>query len=269
MSKSIMELIQKRKSVRSYTNDLLSSTLVEELKHYIAHLSAPFGVQARVEWVSTHIGDKPMKLGTYGIISGAQYFLCLLLEKNNPMAEVGGGYLFEQVVLHCTALDLGTCWLGATFNASHFLKQISLNENEELAIISPVGHKKEKRSMVESLMRSAVGSDNRKEFGQLFYRNNFNESLDKKSAGYYKIPLEMVRLAPSASNKQPWRVLQEDNGFHFYHLPNRFSLFDMGIALCHFEQTCKELKLNGCFQALNSISSIGKLEYCMSWIPEQ
>lgn len=35
MSKSIMELIQKRKSVRSYTNDLLSSTLVEELKHYI------------------------------------------------------------------------------------------------------------------------------------------------------------------------------------------------------------------------------------------
>lgn len=55
--------------------------------------------------------------------------------------------------------------------------------------------------------------------------------------------LEAVRIAPSAVNKQPWRIVKIGNDFHFYEkhtLGNRSGAewdvqkIDMGIALYHF-----------------------------------
>jgi hypothetical protein len=54
----------------------------------------------------------------------------------------------------------------------------------------------------------------------------------------------MVRLAPSAVNKQPWRVVLSENKAHFYEKRSKgyvgedgwdIQKIDMGIALCHFE----------------------------------
>ena len=59
----------------------------------------------------------------------------------------------------------------------------------------------------------------------------------------------MVRLAPSAVNKQPWRVVISDNAAHFYLNRSKgfghegkldMQMIDMGIALCHFVLTAKE-----------------------------
>ena len=35
-------------------------------------------------------------------------------------------------------------------------------------------------------------------------------------AGDYARPLEMVRLAPAATNAQPWRVRKARDVYHFY-----------------------------------------------------
>jgi len=62
-----------------------------------------------------------------------------------------------------------------------------------------------------------------------------------------------VRLAPSAVNRQPWRMVVMDDVVHFY-LQRAKSLgggkldmqkIDMGIALCHFELMAKELGFKG------------------------
>ncbi len=53
---------------------------------------------------------------------------------------------------------------------------------------------------------SSAGSANRKEWGDIFFSGNFGGKLSRRDAGDYGEALEMVRLAPSASNKQPWRV---------------------------------------------------------------
>ena len=34
--------------------------------------------------------------------------------------------------------------------------------------------------------------------------------MTKEDAGVYELPLEMVRQAPSAVNRQPWRVVMRD-----------------------------------------------------------
>ena len=68
----------------------------------------------------------------------------------------------------------------------------------------------------------------------------------------------MVRLAPSASNRQPWRIIagRSRKDFHFFlertpgYNNNRFvksdlQRVDMGIAMCHFELAMKESGFNG------------------------
>ena len=79
----------------------------------------------------------------------------------------------------------------------------------------------------------------------------------------------MLRLAPSALNKQPWRVLKEDNNIHFY-LTNLKGLtkIDIGIALCHFHLSAIENNINGEFVSLNSIKDKQdkNFTYITSWI---
>ena len=66
----------------------------------------------------------------------------------------------------------------------------------------------------------------------------------------------MVRLGPSASNKQPWRILVEDHGVHFYEkktprysdtFPYDIQRLDLGIAACPFHLGALERNLHGEF----------------------
>ena len=66
-----------------------------------------------------------------------------------------------------------------------------------------------------------------------------------------------MRLAPSAVNKQPWRVAVCGNEAHFYEKQSKgyvsgdgwdIQKIDMGIALCHFELTAKECGLDVAFE---------------------
>ena len=77
--------------------------------------------------------------------------------------------------------------------------------------------------------------------------------MQRAASAEYALALDMLRLAPSASNKQPWRVVRDGDRWHFYcqRTPGYgrggpvFSVLkladlqrlDVGIAMCHFEQT--------------------------------
>ena len=224
----------------------------------------PKGPKVRIELVSRQSEGKAVKLGTYGIISGATDFLLLVVEPT-PLAEMGGGYMFEQVVLHATELGIGTCWLGGTFNRSQFKEVGLLRGDERLTIVSPVGYSAASRTLRDRLLRASAGSDARKSFGELFFNGAFQIPLAEAEAGPYKIPLEMVRLAPSAGNKQPWRVILKDGACHFYYRPGSFATNDIGIALCHFELTCQAMGLKGSFTQLTNRPEVAGLSYAMSW----
>lgn len=49
-----------------------------------------------------------------------------------------------------------------------------------------------------------------------FFEDDFDHPLDRSDAGAWEKPLEMVRWAPSATNKQPWRVIVEGGRAHFF-----------------------------------------------------
>lgn len=99
---------------------------------------------------------------------------------------------------------------------------------------------------MDRLMRAVASSDKRKPLGELFFVNDFSVSLTED--GPYAMPLDMMRLAPSSANSQPWRALVRGNQVDFYCAKdNNYSMIDMGIGLCHFALAADAQNISGAF----------------------
>lgn len=273
----IVETIKKRHSVRTYENKALLPKDRELLLAYRNTMRNPFGVP-----VKKHIVDrKPTvdgeKLGTYGVIKGANTFLGVSVP-DIELGPIAAGYEFENLILYATHMGLGTVWLAATFNREAFASAMEIQPDELFPAISPVGYPAAKRSITESLMRSAMKSSARKTWNVLFYEEDFQTPLTPDAAGSYATPLEMVRLAPSAKNVQPWRVRKSGQMYHFYatYKPELskaekiIKQVDLGIALSHFHQTALELGLTGAFEKIpqGDVKFPENTYYMISWRDE-
>jgi hypothetical protein len=120
-------------------------------------------------------------------------------------------------------------------------------------------------------------SDQRKPWDTLFFKNNLSTPLTEKEAGIYVVPLEMLRLAPSATNAQPWRIVKDGDIIHFYETHNSntredeslIKRVDIGIAIGHFHQTALERGLTGKFEkrSQQNFEIPKNTNYIVSWVP--
>jgi hypothetical protein len=190
------------------------------------------------------------------------------------------GFAMERAILAATDLGLGTCWLGGTFTRSSFARAIGAGPDESVPAVTAVGHHTERRGAVEEIVRFGAGSARRKPWAELFFAGSFGTPLERGQAGPFETPLEMTRLAPSASNKQPWRVVVEPGAAHFYvqrdatyartlataGIPD-LQRVDIGIAMCHFELVTRAAGGAGAWS--NDAPRVGALpeltEYVATW----
>lgn len=257
----ISETIGRRFSCRSYVPRPIEPELRDQLSKLLsASSTGPLGTRVRLELVSAVEQDlTALKgLGTYGFIKGASGFIIGAAGQGEYNME-DYGYLLERAVLFATDIGLGTCWLGGTFNKSSFSRKISLKETEIIPAVVAVGYVADKRRWFDSFIRRRAGSDSRLPWAALFFDATFRTALSVDKSGAFATPLEMVRLGPSASNKQPWRIIRDGTKWHFHMqrtsgYGNRNTTFlkladlqrvDMGIAMCHFELTVREMGLSG------------------------
>lgn len=271
---SIEKAVRNRISVRTYEECPIAKEEKEKILAYMKHLENPFGVEVSFQIIETE-AIKTEKLGTYGMIKGAKDFIGATV-KEGEFALEALGYSFEELILYITSLGIGTCWLGGTFNKGGFSKAMGVKENDIFPAITPIGYPVEKRSVKDSLVRWAAKSDKRKAWEGLFYFEDFSTDLDKSVACEYGYALEMLRLAPSAANKQPWRVLFKDEAFHFYEAKSLkedkieidIQRVDLGIGFCHFHKAAIEKDLTGKLIKLPSSDVVKeeKLTYLFSWV---
>lgn len=274
LSIPVTETIQKRHSVRTYENQPLLPRDREALLECMKRLDNPFGIPVHEYIINKKLSANGEKLGTYGVIKGASTFLGVSIP-DTELAPLAAGYEFENLILSATHMGLGTVWLAATFNRDSFAFAMKIPKNELFPAISPVGYAAAKRSLSEKLMRSTMKSSSRKEWKELFYQEDFQTPLTPPLAGAYALPLEMVRLAPSAKNAQPWRVRKTENAYHFYadYKPGlskgeeTIKQVDLGISLSHFHQTALELGLTGTFESMSQedIKLPENIHYMISW----
>ncbi len=259
--KKIEEIIIKRYSCRSYKDTLLSERDRSDISKFISHeFTGPFGSTTRFTLFASEPTDSTALkgLGTYGFIKNPAAFIAGIVNESEMVPE-DFGYSMESIILHVTGIGLGSCWLGGSFKRSSFGKKARLAENETIPAVASIGYKADKRTLTDGIIRTSAGSAKRKNFNEIFFTGAMDDLNIDFNEGYGKV-LEMVRIAPSASNKQPWRVLKEEgkNIFHFYlERTTSYTMMikllkyadlqriDMGIAMYHFEAAAAESGLNG------------------------
>lgn len=266
------QLIKMRKSVRSYDSKPLSDSVKEQLISFVNNSQNPFNIPMEIKFLEAK---------QYGlvcpVVTGTELFVGGKIEKSTN-SLLAFGYSFEEFLLYARSLDIGTVWLGGTMNRPAFEDAMDLKENEIMPCATAIGYISNKMSVRENMMRKTIKADQRLPFEELFFDGSFDTPLTKERAGSFLHPLDMVRLAPSAVNRQPWRVIVSDNSAHFYLKRNKgieqpgkpdMQMIDMGIALCHFALTAKEKGLNIQFvQEDPNLTSNNDVEYIASYVIE-
>lgn len=240
---SLLELIKTRKSVRSFDGRELQRKDLDKLRMYAAEIENPFGIP--VEFVF-------LDAGMYGlsspVLSGEKYYVMGKVAKK-PYADVAFGFAFEKLVLYAWSLGIGTTWIGGTMKRANFENAAGLKKGYMMPCVSPLGYPSGKRSIQETVMRKAIGADNRMKAEKLFFEGSFSAPLAGPEKEKIADLIEMVRWSPSAVNKQPWRILFKDGLYHFYEKKDRgyqnestgdLQKIDVGIALCHFVMGAEE-----------------------------
>lgn len=235
--------IKIRRSVRNYTGKALSEEHETKLLQFIKdknNLIGPLGNTMRITYKKIADVTTNEKIGTYGFVKNAPAFLICIC-KNDEESLLDLGFVFENLILFLRGYGIGTCWLGGTFNRKKLELEHQFSDGEFIPIISPVGYGAEKLHLVEKLIRKGAKANTRMNFDHLFFNSDFNTKITNATN---RESLEYVRLAPSASNKQPWRIVLGDNKTaHFFiertpkygsTLGYDIQMVDIGIALSHF-----------------------------------
>ncbi len=239
---SILETIRKRRSVRTFDETPLCPEDAQKILTFAEKVENPYDLP--ITWkildAKRYGLSSPVIVGTDTYIAGK--LRCV------PHAEEAFGYAFEKVVLFAEELGIGTTWIAGTMNRGAFEKAMDVSDGEFMPCVSPLGYPAKKMSLRESMMRRGVRADSRFDFGDVFFEGSFEKPLTREAAGKLADVFEAVRLAPSAVNKQPWRVVLCQDKAHFYEKRQNgmangawdIQRIDIGIALSHFELAAAE-----------------------------
>ncbi|MGD8114240.1 MAG: nitroreductase family protein [Sphaerochaetaceae bacterium] len=204
----LKDYIEKRKSTRKYDMNPLDEDTLKEIRQFASSMR-PLVERIQIDYRFASAGEVknilPIKAPHYIIISSDPEDLYL------PNV----GFLFQQMDLFLSSKGLGSCWLGLAKPSKN------IHTEKEFVIILAFGR--------------ALGSPYRDMSD--FRRKSLSEICDTSDER-----LECARLAPSASNSQPWYFITDQDTFHVYRVETgtlrsmiykRMNQIDIGIALAH------------------------------------
>lgn len=252
-----IEAIAARHSVRTFRPEPVPDDVRIDILHFASGIASELGPSPRMALIDKAVSSNGERLGTYGIVKNARLFMAFA-SNGAPNDLIGVGYAGECVMLYCVSKGLGAVWLGGTFSKGAFAKAMKLGEGEVLPAVFPIGYPAERR-LAERIMRRFAKSDARKPWAQMFFHNDFRTPLTPHEAGDYAEAFELMRMAPSSVNCQPWRALMMADAIHFYvdmkagdsESDRRMKYIDIGIGLCHFQLAARHRGLRCEFSAMD------------------
>lgn len=229
-----LEILQRRRSVRSFTTEPLSAEVVKKLK-------------AEITMTNTHeqgikfqlIVDDPDPLKafskSYGIFENPRNYMAAVVDMATPDIMERAGYFAEKFVIRAVELGVGTCFVGGTYNESAV--KALLRAGEKILFLVLLGCPKDKSRLLAKMMSSLVHS--KKMSASQFFEPESGYDAAIAEFPYLKDGLEAVACAPSALNKRPVRIsVVEENGVKKLVAKvddsNKKNLIDLGIAKFNF-----------------------------------
>lgn len=223
------EAASRRRSRRTYTGVEASVEQVAAIHRVCAALETH---DARVVFSDTP-GVNVFRgvIGSYGKVTGAPHLMLMIANETSKTSHQHAGFLGEAAVLEATALGLDTCWIGGFFSVEKVAGLVKLGRGERVVAVSPVGSASNRRSLTERTFTTMAASHNRKPLEEIAPGSTVWPSWASDAAA-------CVRIAPSAMNRQPWRLRFEQGTLivakdSIAETPKVTKALDCGIAMLH------------------------------------
>ena len=220
LKEELYQAIYKRKSIRKYEKDRLEKKAIEEIKDFINNSKT---LDPEIKFEAKIVSSDAVK--SLLPIKSPHYLQFFSEEKGDYL--LNAGFILQQLDLYLSANNLGSCWFGMAKPKKEIMAESDLEYVITLVFGRPA----------EVSQRDSIEDFDRKPLSEI-----------KEGKNHYDL-LEAVRLAPSATNGQPWYFISEADQIHLYQLePNFIKKFfyekmnriDMGIALTHLWLAAEE-----------------------------
>lgn len=239
---NITQAIDIRKSRRTYLSTPIEPAKTALLKSRIEEYNQKSNLTIRFMENGSAAFSGIRK--SYGLFKGVRSLFIMKGPAKDPYLNEKIGYYGELLILEATALGLGTCWVGGTFDASGIRKA----PDEDLICVITVGNVPEEETLRERMIYKAIHRKT-KSIGEM------SEVVGEPPL-WLKKGMKAVQKAPSTRNTQKVLFLYKA-GVLRASVPDtdRFDYVDLGIAKAHFE-----LAAGGKFELGNSAKYVSMEE---------
>jgi len=222
---TLLQAIDIRRSRRKYFPEPLEAKVIEKLQSLIAEYNQQKGF--RIELVLDN-GDAFDGLSkSYGMFSGVRHYIGLIANTNDSTSAERLGYYGELLVLHATALGLGSCWVAGSYSPKDC--PFTLADGEKVICVITIGRVAQAESMRERFIRG-IAHRKSKSAEDMY-------TADGAVPDWFSAGMLAVQKAPSAVNRQPVMFEYKDGkvsaSVDKYDSP--MMGLDFGIAKAHFE----------------------------------
>lgn len=243
---TLAQAIFRRKSIRSYTGEPLAAEHLTMLKGVAQ--SAPRLTDTPIRFAFV---EDPKQvdhvfvgiLGNYGKIKNAPALLVGISGAGDHMGE-SLGFSMEYIVLEATRHNIGACWVSGMFRRKNVADIVPLRDGETVLAVSPLGYPAGAGG--GGLLKSLAGSAKRKSVLDIVFAERWQGDAHPvlEARPDLQRVVEAVRWAPSAMNRQPWRLVLTDTAAVLISVSKRSGL-DNGIAMAHWAIAAHEEGLPG------------------------
>lgn len=210
------EMMFKRKSFRQFKcTEPLTEDELKQVSDYLQNNSEPLDKASKFEVQIVPREETTCKRGEYCI---------LIYSQHDPMSLLNVGFVFSQLDLFLSSINIGTCWYGM----GHPVNVSGYND-------------------LPYTIMMAIGKATDSEFRKNIHKTK-RKGYDEITTGSMEVAfIEYVRYSPSACNSQPWLI--EGNLDDFTITMNAkekmlipkdkisfYNTIDLGIFLCSCER---------------------------------
>jgi nitroreductase len=259
-STKLMDLYQailNRNSVRRYREMPLSKQNLARIDHIISRVT-PLVPQNRFTVMRRDVlsgEDLIAAMGGYGRILTPPHFLTpYIIGERYPLVDLG--FRMEQIAVQMVQMGISMCFIGCLGRETDIRIRFRLLRDARIAAFLIFGYPALTVSdrTINAVLRRRQHSNTKLATDRIFYNETFE--YPQAPPEYLVNIIEAGRLAPSANNAQPWRLLRHNQHLYLFirkenprygnKIPHQeYRFFDAGTCMGNMMLAMKALDIKG------------------------
>lgn len=205
----LKEAIKLRHTVRKFKADSIPEDIVAKINSRIEELNSKYNLSMRLV--------QDFNKGVWSILKfiskNTSNFVLLAIKEENDKQKEFLGYASSDLMLYIQTLGLNSWWIGGTYS----------NKVEQFA----------SQEIVRGILVIGYGENQGKPHKSKTYEEV--ASYKGEPPSWFKDGVQAALDAPTAMNKQAFKIEGEDNKVKIIYKESGFSNEDLGIVKHHFE----------------------------------